>query len=85
LITLGFGWWGVLSFLLTPLIVVHNVIRYVCCLGMPPVPRIQPRAGAPARPTASLQCPKPASRRIEIIWDLPEGPVKNGGKPADAG
>jgi hypothetical protein len=39
LITLGLGWWGWLSFLLTPLVLLHNVIRYAWCLGMPRAPQ----------------------------------------------
>jgi hypothetical protein len=74
--TLCFGWWGVISFCLTPFIVLHNVIRYVLCLGMPPVPRIQPRDGAPGRAAESLNARKPAAKVMEVIWDLPERPVK---------
>src|SRR5262245_21396318 len=50
LTTLGLGWWSVISFFLTPLIVLHNVIRYLFCLAMPPARRIQPRDVAAARP-----------------------------------
>jgi hypothetical protein len=76
LITLCFGWWSVLSFLLTPFIVVHNVIRYVFCLGMPPAPRTQSRAGATARLREPPKCQTPPAKRMEIIWDLPEGPKR---------
>lgn len=37
--TLFGGWWGTISFLVTPFFLLHNVARYVCCLGMPSVPR----------------------------------------------
>ena len=32
------GWWGVISFFLTPLIIVNNLGWYLVRLGMPPVP-----------------------------------------------
>jgi hypothetical protein len=75
LFTLCFGWWGVISFLLTPFIVLHNVIRYVFCLRMPPVPRIKPRDGATAPATESPNPQKPVAKKMEVIWDLPEAPV----------
>jgi hypothetical protein len=78
-LTLCLGWWSVISFFLTPFIVLHNVIRYACCLGMLPAPRIQPRDGAPARAAELPPAGRPAAKRIEIIWDLPEGPVKKTG------
>ena len=33
-ITLFFGWWGVISFFLTPFFILNNLIRYLGCLGM---------------------------------------------------
>jgi len=32
------GWWGVISFIVTPFFILNNVGRYVFCLGMRPVP-----------------------------------------------
>jgi hypothetical protein len=32
------GWWGTISLLVTPFILINNVARYVCCLGMASVP-----------------------------------------------
>ncbi len=32
------GWWGVISFIITPFLILNNVIRYVLCLGLEPVP-----------------------------------------------
>jgi hypothetical protein len=38
LVTLCLGWCGFISSLLTPFVLLHNVLRYILCLGMPPVP-----------------------------------------------
>lgn len=32
------GWWGVISFIVTPFILLSNVIQYATCLRMEPVP-----------------------------------------------
>lgn len=32
------GWWGTISFLVTPFFILNNVFRYMTCLGMPGVP-----------------------------------------------
>jgi hypothetical protein len=37
-VNLFFGWWGTISFLVTPFFVLNNVFRYLTCLPMPPVP-----------------------------------------------
>ncbi len=37
LVTSFFGWWGVISFFLTPIFLLHNVVRYLFCLGLKPV------------------------------------------------
>jgi hypothetical protein len=34
LITLGLGWWGMISFFLTPFFVINNVVRYLGALGL---------------------------------------------------
>src|SRR5262249_18888096 len=39
LVTLCLGWRGCLSFIFTPFVLLHNIFRYVFCLGMPPVPK----------------------------------------------
>jgi hypothetical protein len=44
LINLVCGWWGVISFCLTPFLILNNVIRYIGCASLPPVP---PGATAP--------------------------------------
>ena len=38
LINLFLGWWGVISFIVTPFFILNNVGRYLFCLGMEPVP-----------------------------------------------
>ena len=38
LVTLFLGWWGMISLVLTPFILLNNVVRYLACLTMPPVP-----------------------------------------------
>lgn len=32
--TFLFGWWGAISFFLTPLVIVYNIIRYIPSMGM---------------------------------------------------
>jgi hypothetical protein len=51
IISLLFGWWGVISFCLTPFFIILNVLYYVGLLGMesPEVPE-RPRETAPVRP-----------------------------------
>jgi hypothetical protein len=36
LITGTAGWWGIISFFITPCVLVHNLIRYLMCLTLPP-------------------------------------------------
>ena len=36
-ITAFFGWWGVISFCVTPFFLINNVVRYLSCLSLPPV------------------------------------------------
>lgn len=38
LTTLLLGWWGVISFIVTPFFILNNVFRCVFCLGLEPVP-----------------------------------------------
>lgn len=35
--TLVLGWWGVISFIMTPFFLLNNIGRYLFCLGMEPV------------------------------------------------
>jgi hypothetical protein len=32
------GWWGIISFIVTPFFLLNNIGRYLFCLGMSPVP-----------------------------------------------
>lgn len=36
--TLFLGWWGIISMIITPFLLLNNVIRYALCLPMAPVP-----------------------------------------------
>lgn len=36
--TLVGGWWGYISFVVTPFFLLNNTFRYLTCLTMPPVP-----------------------------------------------
>ncbi len=62
------GWWGVISFFLTPCFILNNVIRYVLCLGMDPVP---PGATQPELTDAVLQRLQPLTD--ELIGQLNRG------------
>lgn len=35
--TLVLGWWGVISFIVTPFFLLNNIGRYIFCIGMAPV------------------------------------------------
>jgi hypothetical protein len=37
-INLFLGWWGVISFIVTPFFILNNTFRYLTCLFMPGVP-----------------------------------------------
>jgi len=39
LITLFLGWWGIISFLITPFFLINNIFRYIMNLGMESVPK----------------------------------------------
>jgi hypothetical protein len=43
-ITAVAGWWGVISFIVTPFFLLNNIVRYLGCLSMPPV---EPGASRP--------------------------------------
>ena len=38
LTTVALGWWGIISFIVTPFFLLNNLFRYLFCLGMEPVP-----------------------------------------------
>ena len=76
LVTLCLGWWGCLSFLMTPFILLHNIVRYAFCLGMPPVPRVQTRNPAPAPASKAPEGQRHGVKKIEVIWDPPGNSAK---------
>jgi hypothetical protein len=69
--TLFFGWWGTISFLVTPFFLLNNVSRYLLCLGMPPV---APDATPPRLTEAAIEQIKPYAddlfRRLGADEDL---------------
>ncbi len=38
LINLLLGWWGVISFILNPFLIINNLVRYIGALSLEPVP-----------------------------------------------
>jgi hypothetical protein len=54
-VNLLLGWWGVISFILNPFLILNNVIRYLGCLGM------KAPAQTPARGEAAKDA-RPKSR-----------------------
>ena len=55
-LTLLTGWWGMISFIMNPFLIINNVIRYLTCLGLadaaPNAFPVQPAAGPSAGPGA---------------------------------
>ena len=47
LVTLVFGWWGMISLIVTPLFLINNIARFVGTIGMKPH-EIAPRAPDPS-------------------------------------
>jgi hypothetical protein len=37
-VTFFVGWWGIISFIVTPFILLNNIVRYLFCLRMAPTP-----------------------------------------------
>jgi hypothetical protein len=37
-VTFLVGWWGIISFIVTPFILLNNILRYLFCLRMAPTP-----------------------------------------------
>ncbi len=66
------GWWGVISFIVTPFFVVNNVARYAMCVKLPPTPK-------DARPPAL------DTRAVERLQGVTERLVErlNRGEPLD--
>ncbi len=38
-VTFFWGWWGIVSLIVTLYYLVHNIVQYIGCLKMPPVPK----------------------------------------------
>jgi hypothetical protein len=38
LINLFLGWWGIISFLFNPFLILNNIYRYLTCISLAPVP-----------------------------------------------
>jgi hypothetical protein len=66
--TLFLGWWGVISFLVTPFFLVNNIGRYRFCLGMAPTP---PGARPPQLTDAAIDQIQPHAD--ELFRRLNEG------------
>lgn len=59
--TFFLGWWGTISFLVTPFFLLNNVVRYTTCLTMPRVPE----GAAPAVLTDdAVERIRPHARRL---------------------
>lgn len=54
--TLFLGWWGTISFIVTPFFLLNNIGRYLFCLGMTPV---SPGAEPPQLTEAAVERIKP--------------------------
>jgi hypothetical protein len=59
--TLFLGWWGMISFIVTPFFLLNNIGRYVFCLGMDPV---EPGATAPRLTDAVIEKLKPHTNNL---------------------
>jgi hypothetical protein len=61
--TLLLGWWGMISLIISPFLIINNVGRYLFCLGMPPVP---PDAVAPTLTSEAIEKIKP---HVQHLFD----------------
>lgn len=68
LTSLFLGWWGTISFVVTPFFLLNNVGRYLTCLTMKPVP---PGASEPCLTEEAVEKLQPYT--IELIGRLNEG------------
>jgi hypothetical protein len=59
--TFFLGWWGTISFLVTPFFLLNNVARYATCLTMPRVPE---GAGPPVLTDEAVERIHPHARRL---------------------
>jgi hypothetical protein len=55
------GWWGTISFIVTPFFLLNNVARYLFCLPMPPV---APDATSPVLTDDAFERIKPHSTEL---------------------
>lgn len=62
------GWWGTISFVVTPFFILNNVGRYLTCLGMSPVP---PDAAPPELTDEALEKLRPHTE--QLIQRINEG------------
>ncbi len=60
-ITLAIGWLGTVSFIITPFLLLNNLVRYVLCLGMSAVP---PDAGYPELTEEAVSRLQPLTQEI---------------------
>jgi hypothetical protein len=72
LITAVLGWWGCISFVLTPFVLLHNTLRYIFCLWMPSAPPVNDSSPATGAAPRVPDEPRRDPKKIEIIWDLPD-------------
>ncbi len=70
LTTLFPGWWGLISFLVTPLILLNNVVRYLGSLGLPEpgIEALNTPLAATAAPFAGGGRAKASSSRSLTAW-----------------
>lgn len=47
-ITACLGWWGMISVILTPFLLLHNLVRYLFCLGLKSAPHTPASGTVPA-------------------------------------
>jgi hypothetical protein len=59
--TAVFGWWGVISFCVTPFFLINNIVRYASCLSLPPV---EPGASRPELTDEALERIKPHADKL---------------------
>jgi hypothetical protein len=55
--TLLLGWWGFISFFVTPFVLLHNLGRYIVCARMAPPPQVEHRVARLARRLESTARP----------------------------
>src|SRR5579872_6270417 len=60
LINLTVGWLGVISMVVAPIYVINNLIRYLLCLPLEPVPAMAKRPELTPQAAASIQPHQPA-------------------------